>query len=110
MVNTDKGTVWDLYYAQTKPGPARNFARRIYRKIDENVISCANNLARTKGDVAESRRNLAHPLIPEDMLSSFLSELGSGNEGLEPIEIEMFRYLALRSNAPENVERAIKGG
>lgn len=102
--------VWDLYYAQTKPGPPRNFARRIYHKIDENITSCANNLARTKGDVAESRRNLAHPLIPEDRLSSFLSELGSGDESLEPIEVEMFRYLASRSNAPENVERAIRGG
>ena len=102
--------VWDLYHAQTKPGPARNFARRIYRKIDENIISCANNLARTKGDVAESRRNLAHPLISEDRLGNFLSELGSGDEGLEPIEIELFRYLASRSNAPENIEHAIRGG
>ena len=102
--------VWDLYYAQTKPGLARNFARRIYHKIDENVTSCANNLVGLKGDVARSRRNLAHPLIPEDKLNAFLSELGLGNEGLEPIEIEMFKYLASSSNDPKNVECTIRGG
>jgi hypothetical protein len=63
-----------------------------------------------KADMAESRRKLTHPFIPEDRLLKFLTELGSGEPGLEPIEIEMFDYLESRSNHPQNIERAIKGG
>jgi hypothetical protein len=102
--------VWDLYYAQSKAGPIRNRARCIYRKIDEKLRSYANDLMMMKAAAAESQRRLAHPDIPDDSLLRFLSELGSGDAGLDPIEIEMFKYLESRSNHPQNIALAVKGG
>lgn len=105
-------TVWDLQYAQSKSGPARNVAQRIYRNIDENVRSYSNNLLGMKAGVAASvdRQKLAHPSIANDRLLKCLFDLGQEDEGLEQIEIEMFKYLKSRSNHPENIEHAITRG
>jgi hypothetical protein len=100
--------VWDLIHAQKRPGPARNCAQRIYHNIDINVRSYANNLLGMKANVAESWQKLAHPSIPDNRLLRFLSELGSGNAGLEPIEVEMFSYLESRSTHPQNIEWAVR--
>jgi hypothetical protein len=61
-----------------------------------------------KGSVAASRRHLAHPSIPNERLLKFLARLGSGNAGLDPLEVEMFNFLKLVSNTEENIMRAIK--
>jgi len=99
---------WELKSAQGK-GPARHVARRIYNHINEKVRKYAGYLLGMKHDMSESRQKLAHPSIPNDKLLAFLSELGSGVEGLEQIEIEMFKCLESRSNHPDNVKLAIKG-
>ena len=67
------------------------------RKIDENILSCANSLSKymsMKGDVADSRRSLAHPIpLESDRLLKFPTKLGSAYADLEPIEIDLFKYL-----------------
>jgi hypothetical protein len=98
--------VWPLYYARLNPGNARNFARRIYRKIDENICGCANELVAMKGGVADNRRCLAHPDIPDDTMMKFITSLGSEGADLEAPEIEMFHFLKLNSNTLANIECA----
>jgi hypothetical protein len=62
-----------------------------------------------KGSVAASRQHLAHPSIHHDRLLSFLVKLGSGEAGLEPVQVDMFNFLRSVSNTQANIERAIKG-
>lgn len=101
--------VWDLHYAPANPRVSKNIAQRIHHTINVNVISCANNLLAMNGNVADSRRKLAHPFIPRDKLSEFLSKLGSDYPDLEPIEVNLFEYLKSMSNNPKSIEHAASG-
>ena len=110
MVNTDELIVWDLYHARFRAGLGRNLARRIYRKLDENIVNYVESLRSMKGSVAASRLHLAHPSISNERLLKFLARLGSDNTGLDPLEVEMFDFLKSVSNTEENIMCAIKGG
>lgn len=99
-----------MYHARIRTGNARNFAERIYRKIDLSIRILADRLIGMKGSVYVDRRNLAHPDIPLDKVLEFLTRLGSDEEGLEPCEVALFAFLKLTSNSVENIARASRGG
>lgn len=96
---------YDIYsFRWSSDSAERRLARRVYDKIDEDVRCLGEQIIGSKQYLRDERHLLAHPIISDAQLKSFLKDLGDGGPKLKPMEIAVFDYLKATTNTKANIE------
>lgn len=80
---------------------------RIYRKFPDTLHTHIDYVI-TESSVSIQQKRLAHPLISQDDLETFLQRLGDGTPYLDPLDIAMLTHLRITSISEDNVKRVAR--
>ena len=80
---------------------------RIYRKFPDTLHTHIDYVI-NESSVSIHQKRLAHPLISQDDLETFLQRLGDGTPYLDPLDIAMLTHLRITSISEDNVKRVAR--